>query len=376
MGERTAGDTMASNEHNDSAVTPQRSISKNGTMHSIQLLRAVAALLVVLYHGQQAISARFASPAFPAESYLFAFGAVGVHIFFVISGFIMVYTTRLDQKFVARDFLRKRVFRIYPMYWICAALYFVIHYMLGSPYLLEGSEIWGALALAPENASAIIGPAWTLSFEMFFYICFGVAMKLGATRGLITLGLAFTLSIATGFLFPADGAFGRLVTNSLLLEFIAGTAVGWLLAKGRLPQRGGPIIVLFGLVLFAAGIAAGYDRLPSVIIWGIPSTLLVAGAVIWENARGFKKALRKLSHFGNSSYVLYLIHLVIITLTIALAAEVPLIRKLEPAVAAFVIAGLSLLAAEGLHAGIERPMTRSLNGFSRTRAPKEKLMRL
>lgn len=362
MGERRGGN-MVGNGQSNSSGTRDGTIAKNGTMHSIQLLRAIAALLVVLYHGQLAISTRFASPAFAAETYFFAFGAVGVHIFFVISGFIMVYTTRVDQNFVARDFLRRRILRIYPMYWVCVALYLVVHNFIGSPYRLGGPEIWGALALYPEHASAIIGPAWTLSFEMFFYLCFGVAMKLGATRGLVILGAVFMLSITTGFFFPIDGALGRLVTNSLLLEFIAGAAIGWLLTTGRLPQRGGSAVLLLALLLFGAGVAAGYDRFPSVAVWGIPSTLLVAGAVIWENSLGFKKELRKFSHFGNSSYVLYLIHLIVITLTITLATYAPAIKMAEPALAAVAIAGLSLLVAEGMHAWIERPLTRWLNGL-------------
>lgn len=366
---------MAGNDQGRPAGAPQQTIRANETMHSIQLLRAIAALLVVLFHAQLAMSTQFASPAFASESYLFAFGAVGVHIFFVISGFIMVYTTRTDRNFSARDFLRRRILRIYPMYWVCAALYLVGHWLLGRPYVLSGSEILGALALFPDNASAIIGPAWTLSFEMFFYLCFGVAMKFGPTRGLIVLGCAFMISIAAGFFFPVDGALGHLVTNSLLLEFIAGAAIGWLLVTARLPKRGGPIAVLCALALFAAGIAAGYDRLPSVAMWGIPSMLLVAGAVIWETAHGFKIGLRKLSHFGNSSYVMYLIHLIIITATVALAAYTPAIKLMEPAIAAAAIAGVSLLAAEGLHKWIERPMTRWLNGFFRARASMEDLSR-
>ena len=364
MGE-CAGGTMASIYQSDSAAAPRKTMQKNDTMHSVQLLRAIAAVLVVLFHAQLAMSTQFSSPAFALESYLFAFGAVGVHIFFVISGFIMVYTTRVDDSFRARDFLRRRILRIYPMYWLCAAFYLICHYFLGRPYRLSASETLGALALSPDNASAIIGPAWTLSFEMFFYLCFGVAMKFGTTRGLIILGCTFSFSIATGVFSPVDGALGHLVTNTLLLEFIAGAVIGWLLATGRLPRRGGPTVFLFALALFAAGIAAGYDRFPSVAMWGLPSTLIVAGVVIWQNARGFKQGLRALSHFGNSSYVLYLIHIIIITLTITLAAHVPAIRVTEPALAAVAIAGVSLLVAEGVHTWIERPMTGWLNGLFR-----------
>jgi len=373
--DKRAGGIMASSKQINSTVTTQICAPRRETVQSVQLLRAVAALLVVLFHGHLAMSTRVAGPPVVSESYIFAFGAVGVHIFFVISGFIMVYTTSVGEIYVARDFLRRRFLRIYPIYWVCIAIYIFAHKLIGSPYVLSESQFLGALVLAPESASNIIGPAWTLSFEMFFYICFSFAMKLGATRGLILLGATFTISIVAGFFFAVDGALGRLVTNSLLLEFIAGAAIGWLLVNRRLPKRGGPAVVLLAIILFGAGIAVGYDRFPSVAVWGIPSTLLVAGAVIWENAHGFKKMFRTLSHFGNSSYVLYLIHLIVITLTIALAANVPSIKMVEPAIAAFAIALLSLLVAEGLHIWVERPMTRWLNNLFRERAPEANLNR-
>src|SRR5687767_843929 len=78
---------------------PVQGVKARSTVHSIQLLRAIAAMLVVLFHGQQAFSKHIAQATSPIESYLFGFGAVGVHIFFVISGFIMVFTSRFPRGF-------------------------------------------------------------------------------------------------------------------------------------------------------------------------------------------------------------------------------------------------------------------------------------
>lgn len=170
---------------------------QDATFHSIQLLRAVAATLVVLFHAQQAFAREVSAPLFGQESYLFAFGAVGVHIFFVISGFIMVLTSRQPGRpYSASQFFRRRLLRIYPIYWLCALAYVAAHAAIGRPYDVSPDDLVGALLLWPEDAARLIGPAWTLSFEMYFYICFGLAMTLSLTRGLIVLGAAFVGAIA------------------------------------------------------------------------------------------------------------------------------------------------------------------------------------
>lgn len=334
------------------------------TVHSIQLLRAVAAMMVALHHGQQAFAERIASADFAHETYIFEFGAVGVHIFFVISGFIMVFTTGRADGYSARDFLSRRVIRIYPIYWVCALLYIAARAMIGAPYDLEPERIAGALLLLPGSASAIIGPGWTLSFEMFFYLSFGLAMLLGRTLGIVILAGVFAALIGLGLVTPPGGPLWDLMTDVLLLEFIAGAAIGWLLVHGHLPRRGGTFVVAASLILFAAGIVWGYDRLPRVITWGIPSALLVAGVLSIEQTRGAASWARRVGRFGDSSYVLYLIHI----LVIALALEV---FELAPGwffsqgISALIIALVALAVAEVLHARVERPLTSWLNSRDR-----------
>lgn len=333
---------------------------KPRTIHSIQALRALAAMLVVLFHGQLAFSTQIAEPGFAGESYLFAFGAVGVHIFFVISGFIMVLTSRFDGGFDPKAFMRRRLLRIYPIYWICVALYLIIYALMGTPYYLSLSETIGALLLYPGKAAEVIGPAWTLAFEMFFYICFAVAMMAGLNRGLLILSAAFVISILAGFVLPFDNSAWNLASSSLLLEFVAGAVIGWLLVRGHLPTRGGVLWMLLAGLLFAGGIFWGYNNLPSVLMWGIPSTVLIAGAVIVESDREAPIWVQRVGHFGDSSYALYLIHILVIAVLVEAAMPIAAMSKVEPAWAAFGIALVALICAELLHHRLEKPMLRRL----------------
>jgi exopolysaccharide production protein ExoZ len=333
-----------------------------GTVFSIQLLRCIAATLVVLFHTQQAFSAHVTAAVLPKEGYLFGFGAVGVHIFFVISGFIMVLTSvRPDKPYEAGKFFKRRLLRIYPIYWLCILAYIGVNGLIDKPYHLSAGEMVGALLLWPSSASLFIGPAWTLSYEMFFYICFGLAMMLSLTRGLIVLVLVFGALIAVGHFATLDSYDLVVVTNVLLAEFLAGAAIGWLAHMGRLPLRWGPALTALGIGLFIAGLVADYTRWPSPATWGVPSAILVLGLVTWEHARGAAPLVKRMSRLGDSSYVLYLIHILVITVAEYVCLSLPYAFIPSPPVAALLVALVSILLAEAIHRGIERPMLALLN---------------
>lgn len=329
-------------------------------LHSIQFLRALAAMLVVIYHAQQSFSERIAPASFTNESYLFAFGAVGVHIFFVISGFVMIFTSRFEPCFDVKSFFRRRILRIYPIYWICAAIYLGSHAVMGIPYDLDIGEFLGAVILFPDYSSKIIGPGWTLAYEVFFYFCFGLFMISGLNLGLMFLTLAFFVLVALGAAMPFDNLLWRFATNSLLLEFLAGSAIGWMFVRNYLPQRGGVTVIISAIALFAVGIAIGYDRFPSVLIWGLPSVLLIAGFVMFESKRVLPKWIEKIGYFGDSSYALYLIHILLITVVIQFFIKLAPSIYFPPAILALVLGAVALIAAEFLHHQIEKPLLRRL----------------
>jgi exopolysaccharide production protein ExoZ len=296
------------------AVAPNSDLP--GTILSLQALRFVAALCVVVFHSHVALLTRFPGHQPDQVDHAFNVGASGVHIFFVISGFVMVYTT-LRSGLTPWSFLLRRLIRIYPIYWVMVAAYLVAHVLLGTPYTISAADAAGAAVLLPGYSSLVIGPGWTLSFEMYFYLCFAVTLFAGLRRGIIVLSIFYFVSVLIRFSGPPHSAFGQLATDSLLLEFMTGAWLGYAYARGfRLGVTTGSALVVLALLLFVAGFWFDYNRVPSVVSWGVPSFLFVAGALGLEPKMnsGIGKHMAKL---GDSSYLLYLAHVLILDLLIA-----------------------------------------------------------
>lgn len=289
---------------------------KPGTILSIQILRFIAALSVVLFHSHNALKDHLVGHRSDGIDHAFGVGASGVHIFFVISGFVMVYTTR-RAGLTPGKFLSRRLIRIYPIYWVMAATYFATHLMLGTPYQLDSAQIAGALLLFPAASSLIIGPGWTLAFEMYFYLCFALAIFAGVRRGLVFLSIYYLLSAALGLYFGHHSSITNLASNFLLLEFAAGAWLGYAFSNGLVfaPRTAGALTLL-GLLTLISGFWVPYDRVPSVISWGIPSFFVVAGALSFEP--WLRTAIgRFVAKLGDSSYLLYLSHILTIDLLLA-----------------------------------------------------------
>ena len=287
-----------------------------GTILSIQILRFIAALSVVVFHSQNALKDRLVGHHQDGIDHAFGVGASGVHIFFVISGFVMVYTT-WRASLTPGKFLSRRLIRIYPIYWLMAAIFLLAHFLLKTPYHLNVPQIIGAAILLPTASSLIIGPGWTLSFEMYFYLCFAFALFAGLRRGLLVLTGFYLVSIIAGLFLADHSSIGYVATNSLLLEFVGGAWLGYAFANGlSMGPRTGTALVVTALSLFASGFWLHYERIPAVVSWGLPSLLLITGGLAFEpwlrTAAG-----RGAAKLGDSSYLLYLSHILVIDLLIA-----------------------------------------------------------
>jgi exopolysaccharide production protein ExoZ len=292
-------------------------------------------------------------------AYLFGFGAVGVHIFFVISGYIMTLVASRGPEFSYYDFVTRRFIRIFPVYWICCALYLAVRAVMHDLPDLTIGQFLGALLLLPDAASRIIGPGWTLTYELYFYLVFAVAMLLGLRSGLIAVSLFFVASIAAGLLTHPVGAGWMIVTSTLLVEFVAGTWIAYLARNRAWPEWLGFAAIVLALLLFAAGLLWGYDRAPSAVLWGVPSAMLVAGAVIVEPRVRQSRAFRAVAHLGDSSYVLYLLHILIIDVAIRLCQLAGIGSGRYVIVAIVVLACIGL--SELFHRWVELPLTGRLN---------------
>src|SRR5262249_24241122 len=145
--------------------------------HNVQALRALAALSVVIFHLSLIEKKYFAQHI--VSTNLGKLGTAGVHLFFVISGFVMVVVSmgQLGKNGAAFQFLLRRMIRILPIYWIYTTIVLVI--FIVTPQLVNAStghkaNIIASFTLFPTLSVPLVSQAWTLTYEFFFYIVFAV----------------------------------------------------------------------------------------------------------------------------------------------------------------------------------------------------------
>jgi len=349
-----------------------------GYLASIQFLRFVAATLVVMFHTTVALHKYLGGDLLLSFVNNATFGASGVHIFFVISGFIMVYTSfrTKNDDFRPATFAFRRLTRIYPIYFIYAIFYLYFYSAFATGKNLSTGQLLGSLLLLPGYSSLIIGPGWTLSYEVYFYLCFGIAMLLGLTRGLVVLTAFFGAAIAAGVVFSKSNQMFGVFTNSLLIEFLFGAWIGHaVVSKVRLSNHIANLLLLAAFSIFSAGITLGYSRLPSLLTWGVPSAMLVAGLIVRESNGSVPSPIKRFAFLGDSSYSLYLLHVVLIDAVILIAItfysptidHVMLIGPLGIAGICFMIAAFCIAVALVSYEFIERRLLASLHYLQRRR---------
>lgn len=204
---------------------------RRDVLPGIQVLRAVAALMVVIHHAELGTVMGFALGA----RHLFLVGSAGVDVFFVISGFIMLVSSRrlFGTKGAPATFLMRRVIRIVPLYWAMTTVY-VAGFLL-APSLLGRSVSAGTMATSyafwphlglDGTFHPILVVGWTLNYEMFFYALFAVAVLLQRGRAVILLTAALVAVVVLRALVGGPTSPLAFWGEPIVLEFIAGILVG------------------------------------------------------------------------------------------------------------------------------------------------------
>ena len=159
-------------------------------INNLQLLRAFAAINVVYLHvliGGES----YGKPTviFP---YVGGWGANGVDIFFVISGFVMIYTHAINPKTIL-NFYKSRILRIVPVYWLITGFIILLYIIFPNIFRFLMIDIKSSvssflfISQLINNSNPIINLGWTLEWEMLFYLIFGIAII--SLTYLIYLGL-------------------------------------------------------------------------------------------------------------------------------------------------------------------------------------------
>jgi exopolysaccharide production protein ExoZ len=292
----------------------------------LQYLRAIAALMVVYFHA--ILQYVKVDPSF--DNTRFVYGETGVDIFFVLSGFVMWLTTS-GRQITPIDFYRRRIKRIVPLYWLatvfsaivafCApsllkSTVFDVPHLVASLFFLPWSNPADTTMIAP-----VIVPGWTLNYEMFFYLVFAAVLLVPEPRRLLTLCIAFMAILLACRILPQWTAV-KFYGAPIILEFLAGSILGWLyLQKILLPRSLAWLVLAAGFVfLFVNEALTSADQ--RFYAWGIPAIFIVYGAVSID----FSKLpfMSLLNYLGDSSYEIYITHATTLAFLRIVASHMPI----------------------------------------------------
>ena len=168
-------------------------------LYGLQMLRAIAAFAVIVRHTLDMSNGSEAGRFSP--DWMTTSGAAGVDLFFVISGFIMVYVSFPPGRSPdsPKDFIVKRATRIFPLYWICSAAIIAISAVGFLRNMdIDLSVIVNSIFLLPGNKLVFV--AWTLSYEVYFYLIFSICLASGkmhftAITAIVAMVLGIVLSL-------------------------------------------------------------------------------------------------------------------------------------------------------------------------------------
>jgi exopolysaccharide production protein ExoZ len=347
------------------------------TLFGVQIARGIAATMVVLAHANLLIDSHMFQGWFIE-------GWCGVDFFFVLSGFIIFYANHHDigHRPGLPLYLFKRFVRIYPIYWAYSIAAVFVHLALAprihliSWIHLSARTLISCALLYPTNVSAnempVLPVAWTLSYEVLFYLMFGVLIAL-KPRIAYPLVAVWSLVSLANVLFEHN--FDNLFLNLLFAprnsEFLLGAVVGWLAIKGS--HRIGILILWIcmasGLALLAASWthAHWFANVPSnnVAGFGAAFALIVFAAVGLEmhGPKGGGRARRLLIYLGDASYSIYLVHFLLIVIANIVLARIGIHSRPRFLI---IVTGCIVAGCLG-YRFIERPIMNALNSRFKAR---------
>ncbi|WP_353069072.1 acyltransferase [Tunturibacter empetritectus] len=306
-------------------------------IEGLQIWRAIAVILVAALHLMQVMGGSGSLTMVRFGN----LGMFGVDIFFVISGFILGLTALRaasgDARFESLHFISRRILRILPIYWI--VILFPLTRWLRSSEVSGFTflDFWFLLpGLSYPRIHLIIGLAWTLIFEMFFYYVLTVFLRITLRDAVRNTIAALVLLVVAGQFLGIRRSGLVVVMNPILLEFVMGniTALGFQ-RFGRQRKAGVAMLVAgviaAGLVTFYTStnvaleqnVLLGVGMLLRVGTWGIAAWLLVSGVVFW-GPQVRSRLGKMLVAIGDGSYSIYLTSAISTEMISRLMARIPI----------------------------------------------------
>jgi exopolysaccharide production protein ExoZ len=320
-------------------------------------MRALAALLVTFVHIDI-----FVADTGLTQSHL-RFGNIGVDLFFVLSGFVIVHSTAKRTP-TSREFMISRIVRVVPLYWLLTLCVFAVAII--APQLLNATrgdpmELLKSLLFIPYvKGNGLVQPVlfvgWTLNYEMFFYTSFAVFLMI--TRRGVARAVAYTSIFIVGFtllvqLIQPPSVVLRFFGYPIVLEFVMGMWIA--LAARRWPDHVSrlPWPIIAAAVFWLALHMIFIPDAPRWLAAGVPSAAILWSALMLERS-GSMLSNRLIQNFGAASYALYLSHAFVLQ-GLGKLVE-PVNGPIVGPVAAVVAIAVAHFVGLAIHMGVERPL--------------------
>ncbi len=289
-------------------------------LNSIQVLRALAAWLVVFHHCMQLFVLHFGveSANFKVSNGVFraisTHGSIGVDLFFVISGFVIFYA--IERKRVSPFiFVRNRLVRIVPAYWFFTVLTALVLVCFPSVVPLTAyapdfmlKSLFFIPTLNPSGIGfyPLLTVGWTLNYEIMFYMALFLSLFFSRNATVFVLMLVL---VSLQLLSVELGGSLFFYANSIIYEFLFGVLVSIAYRRGWLRWINPPIallLMILSIVIIGSSAAVTHNPLR----FGLPCAIVVMAALSLESYfpnTGFFKKL------GDWSYSTYLCHVLVIS---------------------------------------------------------------
>ncbi|GLQ76946.1 acyltransferase [Mesorhizobium huakuii] len=314
---------------------------------SLQVLRFVAALMVVYVHAAQtAVEATGSNGLLPRDFQVVGFA--GVDIFFVISGVIIARTA---PGLTWRSFAWRRFRRIVPLYLLISIPYAIVAYKTGFGWrdAVATLLLWPA---TDQMTAPALPAAWTLCFEMLFYAAVTIVL---IDRRLLA-GLLGIFGLA--MIFRSAGPVPQFLGNPLIIEFGFGVVLAyvprWKPAVWCLPIGAAAMIAAGFIGMAPQGgtmeFLAGDNGFQRVLVYGLPAAMIVFGTMQIDAQPSAWTVL------GDASYMLYLIHTLPITLLLMVWTAFPI----PPDLVIVIGTATSVLFAWRMYVRFELPLRKFL----------------
>lgn len=314
-------------------------------INSIQSLRAIAAIYVVLYHA--AIKVKI-------ENNFTHTGESGVDLFFIISGFVITYTVVNSANVNWKVFLVKRLVRVIPIYWFLTLFFSGL--LLFIPHLFQTYEysflkLIKSLAFIPQREYPVVYTGWTLNYEMYFYALFAISLFLNGPKAPFWVGSILLSSVILGCLIAEPKSpLIELVTSPLLIEFMLGIALCYLFKAGvKFSRIQSSIFILAGIACFFL-----LENTTRLFCYGIPWFFIFIG-IVFSSSSLIESRL--LIFLGNASYSIYLIHVFTLPVLHFVAQYFAVETESNPTLYLILYSLLGVLSGVACFMLVERPLT-------------------